>query len=79
MTFFLKGFLATILKAIIKLETRCDLKLLIPTQVPKLLLLFLHELVTGIYTRWSTDMECGQRISLGTSRNWCVSESCTQL
>lgn len=66
-------------KAIIKIETHCDLNLLIPTQVPKLLLLFLHELVTGVYTRWSTDMECGQRISPGTSRNWCVSESCTQL
>lgn len=65
MTFFLKGFITTIIKAIIKSETRCDLKLLIPTQVQKLLLLFLHELVTRVYTSWSTDMECGQRIFPG--------------
>ena len=43
MTFFLEGFITTTIKAILKVETRCDLKLFTPTQVQKLLLLFLHE------------------------------------
>lgn len=42
MTFFLKGFISTTIKAIIKLETCCDLKRLISTPVLKLRLLFLH-------------------------------------
>lgn len=42
MTFSLKGFISVIIKAIIKLETRWDLKLLMSTQVQKLLLLFIH-------------------------------------
>lgn len=63
MTFFLEGFITTTIKAILKVETRCDLKLFTPTQVQKLLLLFLHEWVTRVFTGWSTDMECGQGIS----------------
>lgn len=77
MTFSNKAFIYATSKEMIKLAMVCDLNLLLSLPALNGLLLYPYELITKVYSIWSSDIESRwkdipwRHVEIGTSGTWC--------